>query len=123
MRVAGRTTGPATRRARSFVDPLVAHDPELVIRGRRVDVASRVDRSDLELELARSRGVVTYALLSVGGSGDIAPDWLIGVGLGLGGLVGGFIGAGLQRRVPELALRRGLGLLGLALGARYAVLC
>ena len=59
----------------------------------------------------------------MGGSGDIAPDWLIGVGLGHGGLVGGFIGAGLQRRVPELALRRGLGLLGLALGARYAVLC
>ena len=67
-------------------------------------------------------GVATYAVLSVGGSGDIAPDWVVGLGLGLGGLVGGFIGAGLQRRVPEVALRRGLGLLALALGVRYAVL-
>jgi uncharacterized protein len=32
-------------------------------------------------------GVLTYALLSIGGSGDIAPDWALGVGMGSEGLL------------------------------------
>ena len=38
---------------------------------------------------------------------------------GIYGIGGGFIDAGLQSRLPEVALRRGLGLLALALAARY----
>ncbi len=67
-------------------------------------------------------GVITYALLSIGGEGDIAPDWALGVGMGLGGLAGAYLGARLQTRLPEVLLRRGLGLLALALGLRYAAL-
>jgi uncharacterized protein len=66
-------------------------------------------------------GVLTYALLGIGGNGDIAPDWLLGVGMGVGGLAGAYIGARLQTRLPERLLRRGLGALALVLGLLYAV--
>jgi hypothetical protein len=42
--------------------------------------------------------------------------------MGIGGLFGGFVGAGLQSRLPEQLLRRGLGGLALVLGVRYAIL-
>lgn len=32
-------------------------------------------------------GVLTYGLLSLGASGDIAPEWGLGLGMGLGGLL------------------------------------
>lgn len=67
-------------------------------------------------------GVVTYAVLSLRHSGSIAPVWVVGLAMGAGGLLGGYVGAGLQPRLPERLLRRGLGLLALALGARYAAL-
>jgi uncharacterized membrane protein YfcA len=67
-------------------------------------------------------GVIAYAALSLRHSGSIAPSWSVGVAMGLGGLLGGYVGAGLQSRLPETFLRRGLGVLALALGVRYAVL-
>jgi uncharacterized membrane protein YfcA len=67
-------------------------------------------------------GVATFALLSLGGSGDVAPDWSLGIAIGLGGLAGTYLGARLQTRLPEMLLRRGLGVLALGLGLRYAVL-
>jgi uncharacterized protein len=66
-------------------------------------------------------GVATYALISFGASGNIAPEWALGAGMGIGGLAGAYIGARLQSRLPDLVLRRGLGVLALALGARYAL--
>ncbi len=72
--------------------------------------------------LTSAAGVAAYAVLSLGFSGDVAPDWLVGIGLGVGGLLGGYLGASVQSRLPETLLRRGLGLLALALGVRYAVL-
>jgi uncharacterized membrane protein YfcA len=67
-------------------------------------------------------GVMTYGLLSIGGSGDIAPDWALGVGMGLGGLAGAYLGVRLQTQLPENLLRRGLGGLALAVGLRYVLL-
>lgn len=67
-------------------------------------------------------GVVTYALLSIGKGGEIAPDWIVGISLGVGGLLGSFVGATLQGRIAEGPLRRTLGVLALILGVRYAVL-
>jgi uncharacterized membrane protein YfcA len=67
-------------------------------------------------------GVLTFALLSISGSGEAAPDWTLGIGMGIGGLAGAYLGARLQAGLPEELLRRGLGLLALALGLRYAVL-
>ena len=67
-------------------------------------------------------GVATFAALSIDGSGNIAPDWIVGIGLGVGGLGGSYLGASLQERVSEGVLRLALGLLALALGVRYGVL-
>lgn len=66
-------------------------------------------------------GVLTYALLSLGESGDIAPQWGLGLGMGLGGLAGSYCGARLQARLPEKLLRQALGVLALVLGLRYAL--
>jgi uncharacterized membrane protein YfcA len=66
-------------------------------------------------------GVATFALLSLGGSGDLAPDWTLGIAIGLGGLAGAYLGARLQSRLPEALLRRGLGVLALGLGLHYAI--
>lgn len=67
-------------------------------------------------------GVLAYAILSLRASGLIAPDWIVGIGIGVGGLAGGFLGASLQPRLPEELLRRGLGILALGLGVRYGLL-
>ncbi len=67
-------------------------------------------------------GVIAYAVLSLRASGSIAPDWVVGISIGIGGLLGGFLGASLQPRLPEELLRRGLGLLALGLGIRYGLL-
>jgi uncharacterized membrane protein YfcA len=66
-------------------------------------------------------GVVAFALLSLTRSGSIAPDWSLGIALGLGGLVGGFCGARLQGRLPEALIRRGLGALSVLLAIRYGL--
>jgi hypothetical protein len=67
-------------------------------------------------------GVVTIAVLSLHhhDHGSIAPDWGVGLALGVGGLIGGYTGARLQPHLPEQAIRRLLGLLVLAIGIRYA---
>jgi uncharacterized protein len=67
-------------------------------------------------------GVAAYAILSLRTSSSIAPDWVVGISIGIGGLLGGYLGASLQPRLPEPLLRRGLGLLALGLGIRYVVL-
>ncbi|MEV4949232.1 sulfite exporter TauE/SafE family protein [Streptomyces sp. NPDC053755] len=66
-------------------------------------------------------GAATFALLSLVSSGDIAPDWWLGLACGAGGLIGGYLGARLQPRVPETALRLLLGTLAAAVGAAYAL--
>jgi hypothetical protein len=66
-------------------------------------------------------GVIAYALISLGVNGDIAPEWALGAGMGIGGLAGAYLGARLQSRLPEVLLRRGLGVVALALGVRYVV--
>lgn len=66
-------------------------------------------------------GAGTYALLSLTATGDIAPYWSLGLACGLGGLCGGYLGARLQPRLPETALRLLLGVLALGVGALYAV--
>jgi uncharacterized membrane protein YfcA len=64
-------------------------------------------------------GAATYALLAVFADGSIAPDWPVGIACGLGGLLGGYIGARLQSRVPETALALLLGALAVAIALLY----
>jgi uncharacterized membrane protein YfcA len=66
-------------------------------------------------------GVVTFLILASSRHGSIAPDWGVGLALGAGGLLGGYMGARLQPRLSDVAIRRVLGVLVLAIGVRYAV--
>jgi uncharacterized protein len=67
-------------------------------------------------------GVATLAILSTYHHGSIAPAWGVGVALGIGGLVSGYIGALAQPHLPDTLIRRVLGVLVVAIGARYAYL-
>lgn len=66
-------------------------------------------------------GALTYTVLSLFADGSIAPDWAIGLACGLGGLVGGYLGARLQPHVPERALRLLLGCLAVGIGVFYLI--
>lgn len=66
-------------------------------------------------------GAVTYSLLALVNTGDIAPDWTLGLACGLGGLFGGYLGAHFHPRVPDTALRLLLGGLAITLAIVYAV--
>ncbi|HEV8558144.1 MAG TPA: TSUP family transporter [Actinophytocola sp.] len=45
-------------------------------------------------------GAITYALLALAAPGPVAPDWTAGIACGLGGLLGGYLGARLQPHLP-----------------------
>lgn len=66
-------------------------------------------------------GATVYAVLSLLSSGDVAPDWWLGLSCGVGGLVGGYLGARLQPRLPENVLRLLLGILATSVGGMYAL--
>jgi uncharacterized membrane protein YfcA len=64
-------------------------------------------------------GIVTYQVLQLLHHGDIAPQWILGACLGVGGFAGSYCGARLQRHLPERALRRLLGLVACLVAVRY----
>jgi uncharacterized membrane protein YfcA len=64
-------------------------------------------------------GVATFLILSVHQCGSVAPDWPTGIALGLGGLAGAYVGARIQWRLPDVLIRRVMGVLVVAIGARY----
>lgn len=65
-------------------------------------------------------GVVTFVVLATGQHGSVSPEWGVGAALGLGGLLGGYLGARLQPHLPDRLIRRTLGVLVAAVGGRYA---
>jgi uncharacterized membrane protein YfcA len=69
-------------------------------------------------------GVAFFEFLATTGFGGsagapVAPDWLLGLTLGVGGLAGTYAGARLQRYVPERLIRGVLGALVTLLALRY----
>jgi hypothetical protein len=64
-------------------------------------------------------GVITFTILSVNEPAHVAPDWPTGIALGIGGLAGAYAGARIQSRLPDLMIRRVMGVLVLAIGIRY----
>ncbi|MGW5929781.1 sulfite exporter TauE/SafE family protein [Streptomyces anulatus] len=92
-----------------------------ILVGRGMPVAKVAPAALAATFVTSAVGAVTYALLSLTTTGDIAPYWSLGLACGLGGLCGGYLGARLQPRLPETALRLLLGVLALGVGALYAV--
>ncbi len=91
-----------------------------ILAGRGMPVA-RVAPAALAATFVTSvAGAAAYALLSLtgagGGPGQVAPDWRLGL---MCGLIGGYLGARLQPRLPETALRLLLGGLATALALLY----
>jgi uncharacterized membrane protein YfcA len=64
-------------------------------------------------------GVVTFMILSIHHHGPVSPDWPTGIALGVGGLAGAYCGARIQRRLPDVLIRRVMGVLVVAVGAHY----
>jgi len=63
--------------------------------------------------------LAAYTWLPVPEGVAARPDWWLGLAFGLGGLVGAYLGARFQRRVPQRWLRGFLALLLLGLVLRY----
>ncbi|MGD0081880.1 MAG: sulfite exporter TauE/SafE family protein [Acidimicrobiales bacterium] len=92
--------------------------PILIGSGRPAsDVAPATLASTLVTSIA---GVITFLVLAAGHDASVAPDWGVGFALGAGGLVGSYVGARLQPHLPDVAIRRVLGLLVVLIGIRYA---
>jgi uncharacterized membrane protein YfcA len=64
-------------------------------------------------------GIATFGILQMTRGGSIAPEWILGLSMGLGGFAGSYAGARLQSRLPEASLRRLLGLIACLVAARY----
>ena len=64
-------------------------------------------------------GVITFTILSLHQHIPVAPDWPTGIALGIGGLAGGYTGARIQSRMPDVLIRRLVGVLVIAIGAYY----
>jgi uncharacterized protein len=90
--------------------------PILIGSGRRpFEVAPAALAATFVTSIA---GVITFTILSVHQHGSVAPDWPTGIALGVGGLAGGYTGARIQSRLPEILIRRLVGILVIAIGAR-----
>ena len=92
--------------------------PILIAAGRRpAEVAPAALAATFVTSVA---GVITFMILSIHQQhGSVAPDWPTGIALGAGGLAGAYTGARIQSRLPDAAIRRLVGILVVAIGARY----
>ena len=91
--------------------------PILIGSGRRpAEVAPAALASTFVTSVA---GVITFTILSIHQQGSVAPDWPTGIALGLGGLAGAYTGARIQSRLPDVLIRRLVGVLVIAIGVRY----
>ena len=69
-------------------------------------------------------GVFFYSLHTVTAAGmqaAVAPDWALGLLFGVGGFVGSYVGARLQKFLPERLIRGILGMLVTFLGLQYII--
>jgi uncharacterized membrane protein YfcA len=90
--------------------------PILIGSGRRpAEVAPAALAATFVTSVA---GVITFTVLSIHQHGPVAPDWPTGIALGIGGLAGAYTGARVQSRLPDVLIRRLVGILVVAIGAR-----
>jgi uncharacterized membrane protein YfcA len=95
--------------------------PGPILVGRGLPVAKVAPAALASTFLTSVVGAGTYALLALTATGNIAPDWPLGLACGLGGLCGCCLGARLQPRLPETGLRLLLGTLAATVGTIYIV--
>ena len=116
----GRRPRPRTVRVLAFVVGVVGGiygvgggsliGPILV--GTGMAVAAVAPAALLSTWVTSMVGVAAYAVIALDAPGSVSPDWSLGIAAGLGGLAGGWLGASLQPRIPERALRSLLGVPG-----------
>lgn len=92
-----------------------------ILAGRGLPVTKVAPAALASTFITSIAGALTYAVLALTTPGDVAPIWALGLLCGLGGLIGGYVGAHLQPRLPESGLRLLLGTLAIALACLYAV--
>jgi uncharacterized membrane protein YfcA len=93
-----------------------------ILVGRGVSVTTVAPAALTSTFVTSIVGAATYLVLALTTTGhDIAPDWMIGIISGLGGLCGGYLGAHLQPFLPEKALRTGLGTSAIVTAVLYAI--
>jgi uncharacterized membrane protein YfcA len=64
-------------------------------------------------------GIVFYSLMPVKSGIVTSPDWLLGFSFGIGGFAGMYMGARLQKFVPQRAIKLMLGMLILYVAIKY----
>jgi uncharacterized membrane protein YfcA len=69
--------------------------------------------------LSSAAGVALYWLMPAPQGMSTAPDWVLGLLLGVGGLAGTYLGAGLQRHASQTLLKAALGALSILAGLRF----
>jgi uncharacterized membrane protein YfcA len=67
-------------------------------------------------------GALSFCVLALEVPGSVAPDWTLGIGAGLGGLAGGYLGARWSHLAPERVLRLLLGAVAILLAAAYVAI-
>lgn len=93
-----------------------------ILAGRGVPLAEVAPAALTSTLVTSIVGAATYLGIAIATGGtDIAPAWAIGLSCGAGGLVGGYLGAHLQPRLPERGLRFALGGVAIATSGMYAV--
>ncbi len=91
-----------------------------ILAGRGIPMATVAPAALAATFVTSIAGSATYGLIALATGGtEIAPHWVLGLLCGLGGLIGGYLGARLQRHIPERALRFLLGALAVALAVSY----
>jgi uncharacterized membrane protein YfcA len=66
-------------------------------------------------------GVVFYSVIPAKGGLSTSPDWLLGTLFGLGGLVGMYLGARLQKFVPQRFIKLMLGSVTVFVATKYII--
>jgi uncharacterized membrane protein YfcA len=92
-----------------------------ILVGSGMPVATVAPAALLSTVVTSIIGALAYALLSLINNGAIAPNWPLGIACGIGGLLGGYLGALLQPHVPDIALRKVLGLLATGVAVSYLI--